>query len=790
MSHSNVLPIDFGSIPPELQERDQWVLWKTIERDGKTTKIPLSVFGKAASSTDAKTWTSFDNAVSTFDAANQSGIGFVFTATDGFCGIDLDGCRDPETGCVADWAVDEVLRFASYTEISPSLTGLKIWITSDTQLQTGRKKELQVPEIVPKTPAVEVYTQGRYFAVTGLVYKNYRHIERRDSELQEFLKQYWPAAPAVDAPRHDWRSDDAVVERARKYVAKIPGAISGSSGHNATFHVACVLVKDFALTQDQAFDVISEWNATCDPPWSEHELRHKIESAARAPGTSGGLRNAKPERWDSIPVPERSVPNEISDKKLSDKKPTQKIESVSGAETVRSYDWTDLNDIGNAAHYATAYADELRYCAAWGKWLAWDDTRWKIDCDGRPLKLAKELVGRMFSDCLGEGKTGQPFMKEQVKHACESAKASRLRAMVDLAAPELPIRIEELDQDGWILNCMNGVVDLRTGEILPHDRTQGITKLCPTAFEMNAESPVWQAFLADVFGDAEMIDFVQRLFGHFLTADVSEQKLAIFHGSGANGKSTLLNAFMETVGPDYSMQCMPDFLMEKRGESHPTERASLFGKRFVSCVETEASRKLAESTVKMLTGGERIMARRMREDFWEFSPTHKLVLCTNHKPIISGTDHGIWRRLLLVPFLQRFDGARQDKQLPEKLRAEHAGILSWAVRGCLEWQRIGLNPPDSVCSATEDYRNAEDIFGRFIADCCVVEKSAAVRFSHLYEKFEAWANDAGEFIHSKRAVGGWLTESGFEKYSANGRHYRGLMLRQTSQVEDGEYAFK
>ena len=179
----------------------------------------------------------------------------------------------------------------------------------------------------------------------------------------------------------------------------------------------------------------------------------------------------------------------------------------------------------------------------------------------------------------------------------------------------------------------------------------------------------------------------------------------------------------------------------------------------------------------------------MREDFWEFDPTHKLVLCTNHRPIISGTDHGIWRRLLLVPFLQRFDGERQDKQLPEKLKAERAGILAWAVRGCLEWQRIGLNPPASVTGATEDYRSSEDTFGRFIADCCVVGKAFAVRFSQLYARLAEWATDAGEFLPAKRDVGAWLTDNGYEKYSANGRHYRGLMVRETSTSEDIEDPF-
>ena len=332
--------IDFGSVPAELQSLDQWVLWKTVVRDGKATKMPLSVFNTAASSTDPKTWTSFDNAVSTYDPAQHSGIGFVFTSSDQFCGIDLDGCRDPQTGFVADWAQDEVLRFASYTEISPSQTGVKIFCTADSALSKGRKKELRVPEIVAKTPAVEIYTQARFFTVTGHVYKRYRQIEHREPELQAFLAKHWPAAPAIDAPQHDWRSDDAVVERARKYVATMPGAVSGSGGHNATFSVACRLVKGFALTTDQALDVLSEWNATCLPPWSEHELRHKVESARKASGDSGYLRNAKPERYDEITVPTHATTS-------AKEQPTVVVRSFAGI------DATEL------ASYATQEPDWL-----------------------------------------------------------------------------------------------------------------------------------------------------------------------------------------------------------------------------------------------------------------------------------------------------------------------------------------------------------------------------------------------------------------------------------------------
>lgn len=440
-------------------------------------------------------------------------------------------------------------------------------------------------------------------------------------------------------------------------------------------------------------------------------------------------------------------------------------------ELVRTYDPTDRNDIGNSRHFAKQNADRLQYCHAWKKWIAWDGARWVLDGDGAALRLAKSTVHEMFTH-------GLAMQSEQIMElATTTASASKLRAMISLAAPELPIGIEDLDSNGWLLNCPNGTLDLRTGDMMEHQRHLNITKLCPTPYLPDSTAPRWEHFVREIFVDDDLISFVQRLMGYCLTGDVSEQKLPIFYGTGANGKSTLLNAFMDVVGTDYTMQSMPDFLMEKRGESHPTEKASLFGKRFVSCVETEASRRLAESTVKMLTGGEKIMARRMREDFWEFEPSHKLVLCTNHKPVVAGQDHGIWRRLLLVPFTQRFEGSRIDKTLPDKLRAEAPGILAWLVRGCIAWKRDGLRPPDIVTVATTAYRTKEDVIGRFIADECQKGSNISATFKSLFHALEAWCRDNGDDCPTKKALGTWLGENGFEKMRSNGVVWKGLMLK-------------
>jgi putative DNA primase/helicase len=312
--------------------------------------------------------------------------------------------------------------------------------------------------------------------------------------------------------------------------------------------------------------------------------------------------------------------------------------------------------------------------------------------------------------------------------------------------------------------------------------------LCPTNFNPDAPSYHFDRFLEGVFdGHGPTIDFLQRLFGYCLTGDVREQILPVFHGVGSNGKSTLLTAIGDTLGTDFSAAAPPSLLIEKKTDSHPTELASLFGRRLVIAQETNAGARLAEDTIKKLTGTDIISARRMREDFWDFAPTHKVVLVTNHRPRVVGTDHAIWRRLVLVPFARKFwnpdnsetgpDDLKQDKTLAAKLAAERDGILAWMVRGCLDWQRGGLRIPDSVRAATAEYRTEQDTLGRFVASCCCINQGVKVKFSSLYDELEKWCNEGGDNLPSRRFVGTWLKESGYQERTNNGRWYLGIGLK-------------
>jgi putative DNA primase/helicase len=263
----------------------------------------------------------------------------------------------------------------------------------------------------------------------------------------------------------------------------------------------------------------------------------------------------------------------------------------------------------------------------------------------------------------------------------KSESAARINAMIDLARsePGIPILPDQLDREPWLLNVQNGSIELRTGKLREHRRDDYITKLAPVEYDEAATCPTWDGFLDRIMDhNRDVMGYLQRAVGYSLTGDVSEQVIWFLYGCGANGKSTFLGAILALLG-DYAMQAVSDLLMAKNHEAHPTERADLFGKRFVCTIETEEGKRLAEALMKQMTGGDRMRARRMREDFWEFPPTHKIFLAANHKPTVRGTDHAVWRRIKLVPFTVRITDAEKDRQLPEKLKKEVLPGLQWVV---------------------------------------------------------------------------------------------------------------
>lgn len=298
--------MNLDKVPQELRDLPQWVLWKEIVRDGQPTKVPFQASGVCASSTDPATWATFDVVSECHDKGGYSGIGFVFSETDEFCGIDLDGCRNPETGEVAEWARGMLKILDSYSEVSPSKTGVKVFLCGKSPMASGRKAAVEQDKVSDKEPAVEVYDSKRYFSVTGERLSGLsKAIESRQVEINAVCEQFFP----VEKPKpQERRVGTTVAERARRYLEKVEPAIAGQGGHNTTFRAACILVLGFALSEGEALGLLSEWNVSCEPPWSERELRHKVESANKQSGARAYLRDVDPVDWASIEIPHYNQP--------------------------------------------------------------------------------------------------------------------------------------------------------------------------------------------------------------------------------------------------------------------------------------------------------------------------------------------------------------------------------------------------------------------------------------------------------------------------------------------------
>jgi putative DNA primase/helicase len=327
-----------------------------------------------------------------------------------------------------------------------------------------------------------------------------------------------------------------------------------------------------------------------------------------------------------------------------------------------------------------------------------------------------------------------------------SESATGIKATLTLAQSEAGIALTspDLDADLWALNCRNGTVDLRTGELLPHDPAKLMTKMAPVHYDEDAKCPLWDAFLDKIMaGKKAMIRYLQRVGGMALTGDVSEQEMYVFYGVGQNGKSVFLDTLEGLMG-DYACEAPPSLLTTPRYDQHPTEIADLCGQRLVIGSETEEGDRLRIQLVKRLTGNARLKGRKMRQDFFEFDRTHTLVLVTNNKPRIGETTLAVWRRVRLVPFSVIITEAEKDTQLLKKLRAEWPGILAWFVRGCLDWQQHGLQTPEEVKVATEQYQAEEDPLAEFLSERCILKPDLKAGRAAVYSAYRSWAEDAGE----------------------------------------------
>lgn len=449
------------------------------------------------------------------------------------------------------------------------------------------------------------------------------------------------------------------------------------------------------------------------------------------------------------------------------------------------------SDTGNAMRFADKFKAKVKFCPEWKSWLVFDGARYAVDKSGLAIELAKTVA----EDIRADGYTTYASIprdasKEErsslakaadrmLKYADTAEGKTAIKSMLELAQSDarLSTSAATFDTEPWLVICENGVLDLRTGELCDHDPALLLTKRIAVSFAKDAKAPNWKKFLKEVTcGDRELERFIQKAVGYSLTGQITEQCLFLLTGHGSNGKSTLINALQALFG-DYGLTSQFNTFSEqdRKGKASP-DLVRLHGMRFVSATEGQQNERMDESLIKQITGGDKLTARGLYQDEFEFYPTHKLWLATNHLPMIRGNDRGIWRRMRRIPFNASFEG-RADVSLAGKLLEELPGILAWAVEGCLAWQQDGLETPESVRKATEEYQEAMDSVGTFLREECVNSPKIRIKSSELYGAYQMWAKANGEYQISNKVLTQRLDEKGFSrKRTGSGIVWDGLGL--------------
>jgi putative DNA primase/helicase len=428
-----------------------------------------------------------------------------------------------------------------------------------------------------------------------------------------------------------------------------------------------------------------------------------------------------------------------------------------------------------ALRFSERHAEDLRYIATKAQWLKWDGDRWLPDATLLGFDLARKSC-RFDAQEYGNGKPPPGILSSRTVASVERlAKADRRQAAT----------LEQWDADPWLLNTETAI--LRTGLGRPPNPADYITKktACPVA-PSGTPHPIWSAFLDRITaGNVELEKFLQRFCGYCCTGVTTEHKFVFAYGTGANGKSTLINTIREILG-DYATVADVGTFIAYRIERHPTDVAKLHGFRLAVAQETEKGRRWDEAKIKSMTGGDKMTARFMRQDFFDFVPKFKLWITGNHKPILTNVDEAMRRRMLVVPLTAQIPPEKRDPNLAEKLKAEWPAILRWIIDGCLEWQQIGLAPPAIVTEATDAYFDDQDLIKQWLEEC--TEDSGPFAFtssSQLFSSWKAWCDARGLPPGNSQNLSDALHDRGLErKRTGRGNGFKGITLKAQNREED------
>jgi putative DNA primase/helicase len=738
-SKPQVLPVIKDNIPEDLKNREQWVVWKLVwnSKDRKYTKVPKNpTSGRNAKSNDPKTWTDYDTALMAYEKGGYDGIGFETTPDDPFLFWDLDHSFDPNIRHIESGFDDIVIGLESYTEISPSGTGLRIVVKAKKPIKKCR------------AGWIEVYDNSRYLTITGQLYSkgSLLKIEERQGQVNRLLSEIFEENKK-EIVRHNSPQtpialpDDQIIEKAFKSKSgeKIrrlyQGDIAEYGGdHSAADQGLCCHLAFWFNRDPEKIDRAFRLSGLMRPKWDEVHSGGGLTYGQMTINTALQFVNNGYDPAHYLPA----TINHSSKKYL-------------------------LTDTGNGERFADQHSHQVRFCHPWKKWIIWYGSRWKNDSTGKIKLLAKETVRSMYSEASKILDNSQ--CKELAKWAIQSEAEYRKDKMLSSAQsePGIPVEPNDLDKNPWLLNVENGTINLKTGQLLQHNPSDLITKLCSVKYDPAAQAPIWDKFLNTIFdGNQDLIYFIQQAVGYSLTGDTSEQCLFFCFGSGANGKTTFLETISALLG-DYSTHADFSTFLSNTNSSIRNDLARLKGARFVCAAEVSADKQFDEVIVKQVTGGDLITARFLYQESFEYRPEYKIFLAANHTPAIIGEDHAIWRRIHLLPFEVRIPEKKQDKGLIKKLKTELPGILNWALEGCLDWKSNGLIIPSEVKEATSSYRNEMDVVSKFINDRCVVNPPAKVERKKLYHQvYIGWCKNEGIPPSGKIKFNKKIAERGFK----------------------------
>lgn len=711
------IPANFVNIPAILRDTPQWVAWRVHPRvDSKPAKVPVNPNdGEDASVTNPSCWGTFEQACTCFERdKNLAGIGFVFTNNDPFTGIDIDECRDEETGLLVDWAQIIVDTMESYVEVSPSGTGVKIIVKASS------------PGVEVRRNKIEMYSTARYFTITGNVL-NWNQIEERQAKLDQMYELIFGVpAHAERRPKPRLAPDD----EARKL-----------SAVQAITDTELILLATNAANGGKFTRL---WSGSLEDYGDDHSRADLALCVMLAYWT-----RADPIRIDKL-FRESKLIRDKWDQRRGAMTYGQKTITEACAVAHALYDpevgnVPTRNDLGNSDIFIRLNGDNFRFVTRWKEWLSWNGVAWQREADQELKHATEQVPSELMRNSLQLRQAGDEDAPRAYKWAIQAGEAHRLTSLDTVLRWRLRLEDTLLDQQPMKLAVGNGVVDLKDASVTEGQRADYLTRGTSVEYTAWAKCPLFDKFLEEIMeNDKDMIAYLWRVMGYCLTGITTERIFFILHGEGRNGKTTFIEVLHALLDKYAQTARFQTFLSRKQAGGPNDDIAHLAGSRVVIASEADESETLDAAMVKSLTGSDTVRARFLYSGEFEFKPQFKLFLVTNHVPKVHDTAHAFWDRLHFIPFKYRV--TEVDKTLSLKLMGELEGVLAKAVEGCLEWQRTGLQPPQKVLHAVEQLRDDMDPVADALRQLIVKSNNGHkdyLKHGKLYEVYQSWCRENG-----------------------------------------------